>query len=159
MTMYKLTDTGCVLRLDDGAYIPNDPANCDWRSYESWLAGGNSPQPADAQAPSVDSVLIQLRLECDRRLAALTAGYPDSEVLSWDKQEAEARAGGGPLVSALAAARGIDEQELIRRILAKAEAFAVLSGTIIGQRQALEDQVRAGALEVEWPEVGLPAQS
>mgnify|MGYP006928919658 CR=1 FL=1 len=72
-------------------------------------------------------------------------------MLSWDKQEAEARAGGGPLVSALAAARGLDEQELIRRILAKAEAFAVLSGTIIGQRQALEDQVRAGSLEVEWP--------
>lgn len=31
--------------------------------------------------------------------------------------------------------------------------------TIIGQRQALEDQVRAGAVEVDWPEVGLPAQS
>lgn len=73
-------------------------------------------------------------------------------MLSWDKQEAEARAGGGPLVSALAAARGLDEQELIRRILAKADTFAVLSGTIIGQRQALEDQVRAGALDVEWPE-------
>ena len=55
------------------------------------------------------------------------------------------------MVSALAAARGLDEQELIRRILAKAEAFAVLSGTIIGQRQALEDQVRAGVLEVDWP--------
>ncbi|MFD3301983.1 hypothetical protein [Aquipseudomonas alcaligenes] len=59
----------------------------------------------------------------------------------------------------MAAARGIDEQELIRRIMAEAEAFAVLSGTIIGQRQTLEDQVRAGALEVEWPEVGAPAQS
>lgn len=52
----------------------------------------------------------------------------------------------------IAAARGIDEQELIRRILAKAEAFAVLSGTIIGQRQALEDQVRAGELGVVWPD-------
>ena len=51
-----------------------------------------------------------------------------------------------------AAARGIDEQELIRRILAKAEAFAALSGTIIGQRQALEDQVRAGELGVVWPD-------
>jgi hypothetical protein len=104
-------------------------------------------------APRTQEELLRLlRSECDRRLAALRRDYPDSEVLSWDKQEAEARAGGGPLVSALAAARGLDEQELIRRILAKAEAFAVLSGTIIGQRQALEDQVRAGAVEVDWPE-------
>jgi hypothetical protein len=98
-----------------------------------------------------EKVLQDLRDECDRRLAVLKRGYPDSEVLSWDKQEAEARAGGGPLVAALAAARGIDEQELIRRILEKAEAFAQLSGTIIGQRQALEDRVRAGDLDVAWP--------
>lgn len=131
------------------------------------IAGGfhvaEPPAPAEPdhepEIPVATRLLQWLRQECDRRLALLRQDYPDSEVLSWDKQEAEARAGGGPLVAALAAARGLDEQELIRRILAKAESFAVISGTIIGQRQALEDQVRAGALEVEWPEVGLPAQS
>lgn len=157
--MYKRIDDHHVLYLPERAVITLPAAESYGFAYEEWLAAGNTPEPADAPAHSVESVLIQLRLECDRRLAALKAGYPDSEVLSWDKQEAEARAGGGPLVSALAAARGLDEQELIRRILAKAEAFAVLSGTIIGQRQALEDLVRAGSLEVEWPEVGLPAQS
>lgn len=98
-----------------------------------------------------EKLLRDLREECDRRLGVLKRDYPESEVLSWDKQEAEARAGGGPLVAALALARGIDEAELIRRIIQKAEAFAILSGTIIGQRQALEDRVRAGDVEVAWP--------
>lgn len=150
--MYKLINESCVLNISEDVQFPMPAQESYGFAYEAWLAAGNTPEPADAPAHSVESMLTLLRLECDRRLAALKAGYPDSEVLSWDKQEAEARAGGGPLVSALAAARGLDEQELIRRILAKAEAFAVLSGTIIGQRQALEDQVRAGAVEVDWPE-------
>ena len=33
--------------------------------------------------------------------------------------------------------------ELVRRVLIKADAFAVASGSIIGQRQALEDQLDA----------------
>lgn len=150
--MYQVIDESRVLYLPERATITLPAAESYGFAYEAWLAEGNMPMPAETVAPTEASVLLWLHQECDRRLAAVKAGYPDSEVLSWDKQEAEARAGGGPLVSALAAARGLDEQELIRRILAKAEAFAVLSGTIIGQRQALEDQVRAGAVEVDWPE-------
>ncbi|WP_052081017.1 hypothetical protein [Pseudomonas sp. ML96] len=124
----------------DATEVPDAPSDVRQRwQFPGWP--GTSPGEA----------LDKLRDECDRRLAALKRDYPDSEVLSWDKQEAEARAGGGPLVAALAVARGIDEAELIRRILQKAEAFAVLSGTIIGQRQALEDRVRAGEVEVAWP--------
>ena len=71
---------------------------------------------------------------------------------SWPDHDSGWVRNGFRLGAALAAARGLDEQELIRRILAKADTFAVISGAIIGQRQTLEDQVRAGALEVEWPE-------
>ncbi len=98
-----------------------------------------------------EALLFSLRQECERRLSVLKRDYPESEVISWDKQEAEARAGGGPFTDALASARGIDPAELRARIIAKADAFAVLSGQIIGQRQALEDQVKAGAREVVWP--------
>lgn len=151
--MYRLTDDPAkVVFLPQNALVTLPAAESYGFAYEAWVAAGNLPLPAEEAVRGADEILAWLRQECDRRLAALRQGYPDSEVLSWDKQEAEARAGGGPLVYALAAARGLDEQELIRRILAKADAFAVLSGTIIGQRQALEDQVRAGVLEVEWPE-------
>ena len=46
MTAYKLVPFG-VVRVADGACIPPDPANRDWRLYQAWLAAGNEPLPAD----------------------------------------------------------------------------------------------------------------
>ena len=38
-----------VIRTDDGAFIPFDPANTDYAEYLAWLDAGNTPQPADEQ--------------------------------------------------------------------------------------------------------------
>lgn len=46
MTEYKLTSHG-VQRLADGAFIPADERNADWRDYQAWRADGNTPDPAD----------------------------------------------------------------------------------------------------------------
>ncbi len=91
--------------------------------------------------------LSEINAAADRAIATLTATYPDRELATFDKQESEARAyaadatASTPLLSALAQARGIPLDELVRRVLAKADAFAVASGSIIGQRQALEDRL------------------
>ena len=37
-----------VIRLSDGAFIPPDPENADWRRYQDWLADGGVPEPAEA---------------------------------------------------------------------------------------------------------------
>ena len=93
------------------------------------------------------SKLEEINAAADRGIATLTATYPDREISTFDKQESEARAfsadptASTPLLSALAQARGIELPELVRRVIAKADAFAVASGSSIGQRQALEDRL------------------
>ena len=108
-------------------------------------------QPYVPPVPTLDEVkaakLSEINAAADRAIATLTATYPDRELATFDKQESEARAyaadatASTPLLSALAQARGIPLDELVRRVLAKADAFAVASGSIIGQRQALEDRL------------------
>ena len=104
------------------------------------------PEPTFDEVQAVK--LSEINAAADKAIASLTATYPDREIASFDKQEAEARAYATdpataltPLLSALAEARGIDLPDLVRRVIAKADAFAVASGSIIGQRQALEDRL------------------
>lgn len=52
--MYKLSTTilpglpQSIIRLEDGATIPQDPGNMDYRAYLAWVEAGNTPAPADA---------------------------------------------------------------------------------------------------------------
>lgn len=46
--MYQLTNGDAIIRLSDNAYIPQSPANRDYRDYLDWLEEGNEPLPASA---------------------------------------------------------------------------------------------------------------
>lgn len=36
-----------IIRIEDGATIPFDPANTSYQEYLAWLAEGNEPLPPD----------------------------------------------------------------------------------------------------------------
>ena len=55
MSEYQLTATDVVIRTEDQASIPNDPANRDRVEYNKWLAAGGVPDPYVApEAPPPD---------------------------------------------------------------------------------------------------------
>ena len=122
--------------------------------YEAWIGGIKSRKLAD------------INTAYQQAIATLTPTYPDDERLTFDKQEAEARAWLAddsvptPFVDALAAGRQMDKAELVNRIIAKADAFAVASGSLTGQRQRFEDLLdvaeTAEAVAAIVPEYSLP---
>jgi hypothetical protein len=115
--------------------------------------GTFSAPPTPSVFDDAAARIIAINSASELAIAAITAGYPESEIKSWDKQEAEARAytadpaSPSPLLTALAAARGLMVDELAARVIAKADAFAAAAGAIIGKRQALEEQINAIAAD------------
>lgn len=96
-----------------------------------------------------EAKLTEINNACNQQIEAIKATYPENEVSSWDKQEREAIAlltdatASTPLIDSIAQARGVDRVTLAGKIIEKSKAFAQVSGSLIGKRQALEDQLNA----------------
>lgn len=118
---YKRTKTDIIIRAKDGAYIPADPANIDYAAYLTWLAEGNTPQPADPVVPAVPEVVTMRQA----RLALLGAGLlaqvntavtnmpgaeGDAARIEWEYAQEVRR--DAPLVAALSAAFGWTSAQL-----------------------------------------------
>jgi hypothetical protein len=101
------------------------------------------------------SKFAEINAAADAALASVTSAYPDSERTSWDKQETEARAWlldgstATPLLDGIIAGRGMDKATLVGKVIAKADAFAMLAGGVFGQRQAFEDTVLSATTVAE----------
>lgn len=78
------------------------------------------------------------------------------EMSTWEQQKAEAAAGSGPLIEALATARGITVAELITKINDKVAAYNIAVGELLGQYQAAKDTINACTTPAEVESVIRP---
>lgn len=168
--------------LEPGIYLipgnaleaePPEPTGGRWPRVidGAWvLADRESGEPQDM--PEAEALRHDLRTalnaEYERRMQAIAAGYPPSERESWPVQTSEAAAmlvdpeASTPWIDAAATARGVDRLELANRIVAKDAMYRVISGTLSGVRQRIEDQIDAAGDDQEalqvidvtagWPE-------
>jgi len=78
---YKLLPIG-VLRVDDGAFIPPDTGNRDWREYQNWASSGNTPLPQDPAPLPTQDELDTLAAKGYAKLNALKTMTP-TQVQAW----------------------------------------------------------------------------
>ena len=178
--------TSPVIRRVDGSYViayagypeyhvPNkDEFTVLWAEIDAY-AQAHPEQVIDEPAPlqpteaellerAKTSKLAEINAAYEAATSALVSTYPQTELLTFDKQESEARAWTAdnsaetPLVDMLATGRQMAKAELVRRIIAKADAFTLASGYLTGQRQRFEDQLKA-AETIEVVEAIIPQYS
>lgn len=99
--------------------------------------------------------LDEINNEYNTAASLLVVTYPEIELLTFDKQEQEARAWlednsiETPLVDALAEGRQIEKADLVNRIINKSDLFAIQTGYLTGQRQKYEDQLELATTKEE----------
>lgn len=117
--MYQLTTTASVRRLADGAFVPADEGNRDYREYLDWLAEGNTPEPAPVPPVTVPASISRFQafaaMETEGLLAPARAliAAPETPVLAklaWESAQEFRR--DSPLVATLGAALGLTEADL-----------------------------------------------
>jgi hypothetical protein len=112
-----------------------------------WTSAAPPPAPEPTAAERIAAAHARINSNYQDAVNALTAGYPDTEIASWPKQETEARAyiedsaAAAPWLRSAAASRGITVDELAGLVVANADALAPLHGALTGKRQKLRDMI------------------
>jgi hypothetical protein len=90
--MYKLTASTNIIRTTDGVFIPADNKNIDYQEYLSWVADGNTPDPAftpeELAQQALDAIAAQKEhddLVAAKAYAKLTAlkNMTPAEIQTW----------------------------------------------------------------------------
>jgi hypothetical protein len=162
-----------VIRL--GASIPDGSEAGDWKpvlpvdppiagagqvvepsapvkSGEQWGYGWSVRDLTEAELNSQQANALNAAIETNNAgyedaIASLTAGYPPSEIATWERQREESvswdadNAAATPWIDIAAQARGIPRTDYLGRTYAKAVLFAQASAYLTGLRQRYESAI------------------
>lgn len=153
-TVYSTTDGSAINIEQIGDYPPGTTTEPRPGSYHTWQEGkwAISAEATKRQLADAKAAKLAAAARAAQMFIAHAAGLdtvPVFEQATWSLQAAEAAAWAAdnstatPVLSGIAAARGVDVNELRSKALAKAQAFTGLSAHIAGQRQAFEDAINA----------------
>jgi len=129
----------CYLEEQDGVWVCNKPdeeVNVLIEAYNPW------PKEKAKKFAEID-------IDFQHYIDSLTAGWPEGEIKTWSKQEAEALAlqdnlqAVTPTLSMIALQRGISVSDLASRVLRDAAAFSQASGYYVGLRHKARQLVQA----------------
>lgn len=174
-------DLSTVFIRSDGSFVVNNgmyhvPNFGEWKKLWEEINKYIKKHPEvvtdepSTPEPTLEEIKIlklgEINSAYDAATSSLVATYPQTELLTFDKQEQEARSylsdpsASTPFLSGLAKARGITLDDLVGRVIAKSEAFAAAVATLTGQRQRYEDLLTvaktAEEIEAIVPEYRLP---
>ena len=133
-------------------YVPNDTANRYYQEVQEWIAQGNTPEPqyTDEQifTKNKSSKTNEVKNLFNKAVEAITTALPH-EMVSWRKQEDEARAYSAdntvatPFIDAQLITRDLGEtkDDLVAKIIANADAYQVAYATILGKYQNLMKKI------------------
>lgn len=166
---------GGVMR-SDGAFVPEDPENRDWRAYLAFIAGGGAVgAPMDGSLEEVQAAArgqIEQQAE-EQRMAVLP--LEGSGLLAWQMrlEEAEAANADGsidpgeyPLLEAEIPAMGLDVPAVATAVLAEAVTvradWAAIAAVVSDKKADVDNQVTPAAVRavldtVVWPGGPSPA--
>lgn len=110
-------------------------------------AAASPPDPTSEDR--VRAAHARINAAYETAYAELIAGYPPSEVASWEQQLAEAEEwlendnAKTPWLKGAASARGISMANMVAKVKRKADQFSPLYGALTGRRQVLRDRIDA----------------
>ncbi|HEZ1550751.1 TPA: hypothetical protein WHF02_001004 [Neisseria meningitidis] len=127
--------------------IPQPPTPAHTLNLETMTWEIGEEQAAAYFAEQKNALAFRLAAKADELKNSLLAGYPQVEIDSFYRQEKEALARQAdnnaptPMLAQIAAARGVELDVLIEKVIEKSARLAVAAGAIIGKRQQLEDKL------------------
>lgn len=139
---------GQIAADSDGRPVLTPPRPSDYHEWDGKKWKISKAAAAAARfAEQKTATAFRLAEKADELKNSLLAGYPQVEIDSFYRQEKEALARQAdnnaptPMLAQIAAARGVELDALIEKVVEKSARLAVAAGAIIGKRQQLEDKL------------------